>query len=117
MTETDQDFYLDARPVVEKEFYDLDGITEGSNERAYAKKYTTITTTGDSKRATSRYKIATYCGNLYDPLGSYSKREHVIRSDFRYLDVSESTFNNYVKYLSTKDNNNFIAACRGFIND
>lgn len=116
MTETEEDFYLDSKPVIETEFYNLDGVTD-SDKDAYAKKFTTITTTGGSKRATSRWKIATYCGNLYDPLGSYSKREHVIKSDFRYLDVSEATFNNYIKYLTSKDNNNFIAACRGFIND
>jgi hypothetical protein len=116
MTETEEDFYLHSKPVIEKELYKLGGITDNDKE-AYAKKFTTTTTTGESKRETFRYKIATYCGNLYDPLGSYSKREHVIKSDFRFLDVSESTFNNYVKYLVSKDNNNFIAACRGFIND
>lgn len=103
------------QPVVENYFYDLDGLTD--SKYPYAKLFKTTTKAKDGDRETFRYKVATYCGNLYDPLGAYSKRESTFKQDFRYLDVSKETFINYAKYLETKDNNYFTAACRGFIND
>jgi hypothetical protein len=65
--------------------------------------------------ANSNYFIKTFGSALFDPYGPYSKREKVL--DTKFKKVTKNTFDNYIKYLETKNNKFFTVAQRGFIDD
>ena len=81
-------------------------INTGKNEKVYAKVV--------SNGSNSAYYIKTYNNELFDPLGIYAKREHML--DTKFSRVEKPTFDFYMVYLKTNKSIYFTKAQRGFTN-
>ena len=81
-------------------------VNTGKNEKVYVKTVL--------NRGNLAYYIKTYNNELFDPLGIYAKREHVLETKFSL--VSKDTFDFYMVYLKTNKSIYLTKAQRGYIN-
>jgi IMP cyclohydrolase len=96
-----------ATPQAEEVLFGRTGqINTGKNEKVYAKVV--------SNRGNLAYYIKTYNSELFDPLGIYAKREHILETKFSR--VEKATFDFYMVYLKTNKSIYFTKAQRGYIN-
>ncbi len=96
-----------ATPHPEEVLFGRTGqINTGKNEKVYAKVV--------SNGGVPAYYIKTYNSELFDPLGIYAKREHIL--DTKFARVTKGTFDFYMVYLSTNKSIYFTKAQRGFAN-
>lgn len=96
-----------ATPQTEETLYGRTGqINTGKNEKVYAKVV--------SNHGVPAYYIKTYNNELFDPLGTYAKREYVLETKFRRVD--KNTFDFYMVYLATNKSIYFTKAQRGASN-
>lgn len=93
--------YFEIPPTEELFNYNTKGV-ETSNL-----KETIVAKVVKSKVGGATYKVACFAGNLYDPGGSYSNREAVVRTAFKYKNVSKELFEKYLQFLKTRKNDLF----------
>jgi uncharacterized protein YpbB len=96
-----------ATPQSEEILFGRTGqINTGKNEKVYAKVV--------SNESVPAYYIKTYNNELFDPLGTYAKRENMLETKFKRVD--KKTFDFYMVYLSTNKSIYFTKAQRGLTN-
>lgn len=78
----------------------------GENEKFFAK---TIEENGRSS-----YYVRTHDSLLFDPIGTHSMKKNM---DVTMNKVSKGTFDFYMMYLNTKNNQYLTRAERGFLNE
>ena len=89
-------------------FYDKDGNTIEEEVESSCAYIATV------KGKEGRY-IKAIRGHLFDPFGMDSNKINSIYTKF--CKVSDDTFDHYIKYLKTRQNNSFTWAERSFLND
>lgn len=98
----------DAAPKVAELLFNKAGNqTTAQNEKFYAKMVV--------KNGITAYSIKTYNGQLFDPQGTYSHREHLLET--KMDTVSKDTFDFYMVYLSTRKGIYFTKAQRSYLNN
>jgi hypothetical protein len=111
-TYSEKDFRKDKT----EELYDKAGLVV-EDESSIKKEQTfahTINIDLGNNQTQTKYFIKTYNGTPFDPNGSDSRREILIRTELKT--VSKQTFDYYILYLQTKNNKYFLRTQRSYIN-
>lgn len=93
--------YFEIPPVEQLLNYNTKGLETSNLKETIVAKIIKSNTGGIT------YRVACFAGNLYDPGGSYSNREAIIRTSFKYKNVSKELFDKYLQFLKTRKNDLF----------
>lgn len=113
LREAERDFITGDQRTEECVRYGIYGKEVEERSPFFAKKITTHNTDGTES---VKYQLALYNGSIYNPSGSFSRRNQRLQDFFTFKPCTESCFDDYVEYLKTGREQLYWKANRSILN-